>query len=222
MKVVAIIPTRNEAVGIAQIVTKTAPHVDDVLVVDGNSTDGTREAAASAGARVILDDGRGKGSALRMAARETDADILLFIDADGSHDPEDIPKLLKPLLQNEADLVVASRIRGGSDEMFGRFHNFIRASGVAVVTLVINVRWGKELTDVENGYRAIRRDVFEKLGLRAVDFDIEQEMVMKAVKKKYRVMEVASHEYSRQWGESKLPTFKKSLLFIWRLVVDLF
>jgi hypothetical protein len=77
-----------------------------------------------------------------------------------------------------------------------------------------------DLTDIQNGFRAIRKEVASKLGLEADDFDIEEEMVIKALKKGYRVSEVPSHEYERKWGKSKLSTWK-GWKFVWRLFVEL-
>ena len=115
--VTVVIPTKNEEGLIADIIEAARPHADEILVVDGHSTDRTREIAADMGARVVLDAGRGKGEALRRSFVEARHDILVFIDADGSHEPRDIPLLVEPILRGEAELVIASRTRGGSDEL---------------------------------------------------------------------------------------------------------
>src|SRR5207244_87553 len=95
-QVTVVIPTKNEEGLIAEIIHAARPHAAEVLVVDGHSTDRTREIAAGMGARVVLDAGRGKGEALRRSFSEARHDILVFIDADGSHDPKDIPLLVEP------------------------------------------------------------------------------------------------------------------------------
>src|SRR3954454_16856152 len=117
--VTVVIPTRNEEGLIADIIEAVRPHAAEILVVDGHSTDRTREIAAARGARVILDAGRGKGEALRRSFAEARHDVLVFIDAYGSHDPNDIPRLVEPILRGDAELVIASRTRGGSDELHG-------------------------------------------------------------------------------------------------------
>jgi len=218
--VTIVIPTRNEGGGIAQVVRAVLPHGDEVLVVDGHSTDTTREISEREGARVVLDGGRGKGDGLRTAIRHAKGDIIVFIDADGSHEASDIPKLVEPIAENRADLVVGSRTKGGSDEFEMDLDNLVRQIGSDLAATLINYRWRVNLTDIQNGFRAIRRSVARSLRLQANDFDIEEEMVMKCLKRGYRTAEVPSHEYTRKWGYSKLPT-SKGWKFVWRLMVEL-
>lgn len=219
--ITVIIPAKNEAGGIREIVQGSKPYADEILVVDGHSTDGTADLARQAGARVVLDNGRGKGAAVKLGIKEARGDILVFMDADGSHDPASIPSLVAPLLQDRADLVVGSRHHGGSDEWRGDLDNFLRAVGAGIITIAINYRWNVRITDALNGFRAIKRPVAAALGLTADDFDIEQQMVTRCLRKGYRVAEVASHESVRKWGRSKLPTYRKAYLFLGRLFLDL-
>lgn len=143
------------------------------------------------------------------------------MDADGSHEPSDIPVLVEPIIKNMADLVIASRHRGGSDEWGGDVTTYLRHIGSGFLSIVINSHWKTNLTDVLNGFRAARRDIAVKIPLRAMDFDVEQHMIVQFLKYGYRVTEVRSHEYCRKWGASKLPTFRKAYLFFWRLFLDL-
>src|SRR5258706_1664098 len=113
-----VIPTRDEEGLIGGIIDAVRPHAAEILVVDGHSTDRTREIAAALGARVILDGGRGKGEALRRSFAEARCEILVFIDADGSHDPSDIPQLVAPIRHGQAELVIASRTRSRSGELY--------------------------------------------------------------------------------------------------------
>jgi glycosyltransferase involved in cell wall biosynthesis len=221
MTVTVAIPARNEAGGIAEVVRSVKPYADEILVIDGRSADGTADLARQAGARVLSDNGRGKGAAVKQAIAEATGDIVVFIDADGSHTPETIPLLLAPILKNEADLVIGSRHRGGSDEWRGDLDNYLRSVGGGLITLSINYRWNIRITDVLNGFRAIRRTVALTLDLTADDFDIEQQMVTRCLRKGYRVTEVPSHESLRKWGQSKLPTYRKAYLFLGRLFLDL-
>jgi dolichol-phosphate hexosyltransferase len=214
-RVTIVVPTRDEEGGIAQIISAVGPYADEVLVVDGHSRDRTREIATSLGARVILDRGRGKGDALRLALDEAAGDILVFIDADGSHDAHDIPALVAPIKEGRADMVVGSRGKGGSDELHGTFEQFIRYIGSQLIMLAINYRWNVRLTDSQNGFRAVRRDVGRKLGLKSNLTTIEQEMLMKALKQGFRVTEIPSHEYERKWGTSKVVVWKLWWAYIW-------
>ncbi|MBI4753168.1 glycosyltransferase family 2 protein [Candidatus Desantisbacteria bacterium] len=215
--ITVIIVAKDEAGGIQSVVEQVKPYSDEVLVVDGHSKDKTREFAEQAGARVILDNGLGKGDAYKMGAEAAKGNILVFIDADGSHEPSDIPKLAQLITCGQADMVIASRMMGGSDEFHGNTSNYLRMVGGGLITLMINLRYKTQLTDVLNGFRAIKKDVFLSLKLAANDFDIEHEMIITCLRMGCKVSETASHEYERKWGKSKLPTFRKAHIFLWRL-----
>src|SRR5207249_10892863 len=130
---------------------------------------------------------------------EAAGDVIVFIDADGSHEPKDIPAMIAPIMIGQADMVVGSRGKGGSDELHGTVEQFIRYFGSQLIMLAINYRWDVRLNDSQNGFRAIRRDVARRLGMTSNLTTIEQEMLMKALKRRYRVAEIASHEYERRW-----------------------
>lgn len=219
--VTVVIPTKNEEGLIGEIVDSVRPY-GEVLVVDGRSTDRTREIAEAHGARVVLDRGKGKGQAIRQALNETTNDIVVFIDADGSHDPKDIPALVGPIAAGTADLVIGSRGKGGSDELHGTVGQFIRYVGSQLIMLAINYRWNVRLTDSQNGFRAIRRDVALKLDMQSDLTTIEQEMLMRALKRGYRVHEVASHEFERRWGVSKVSVSKLWWSYIWSFWRNIF
>ncbi len=216
-KVTVIVPTKNEAGGIRQVIRQIKPYADEILVIDGHSTDKTVDIVKKMGIRVIMDQRKGVGAAKRQAISKSSNDIIVLIDADGSHNAKDIPRLVKPIKQNKTDLVIASRIKGGSDEFNINLSGLIRQAGGDFVGAVINSRFKVTLTDTLCGYRAIRKSVVSKLNLNANDFDIEHEMIIKCLKKGFRVSEISSHEYARGWGVAKLPTFRKGWLFIWRL-----
>jgi dolichol-phosphate mannosyltransferase len=220
-RVTVVVPARDEEGLIGEIIDAVRPSCDEVLVVDGHSRDRTREIAAAHGARVVLDHGKGKGEALRLALEEATGDIVVFIDADGSHDPRDIPALVAPIAAGQSDLVIGSRGRGGSDELHGTFEQLIRYIGSQIIMLGINYRWNVRLTDSQNGFRAIRRDVGRRLGLTSNLTTIEQEMMMKALKQGYRVSEIASHEYERKWGTSKVVVWKLWFAYVWSFLRNL-
>lgn len=221
-KVTIVIPTKNEAQTIEKAIKSIKKYADELLIIDGHSTDNTREIAEKNNVRIVLDPGKGKGSGIRTGIKHAKHNIIVFIDADLSHEPKDIPKLVKPIKECKAHLVIASRRRGGSDdlEMNSFFNGFIRQAGNDVITLLINKRWNTNLTEIENGFRAIRKDIALKLRLNANDFDIEQEMIQKCLKKGFIVKEIPSHEYARAAGKSKLSTWKAARQLAWRLIKD--
>jgi len=216
-----VIPTRDEEGLIGEIVDLVRPYADEVLVIDGHSRDRTREIAAEHGARVALDGGKGKGEALRMAFEVATGDIVVFIDADGSHETKDIPAMVAPIIAGQSDMVVGSRGKGGSDELHGTVGQLIRYVGSQIIMLGINYRWNVRLTDSQNGFRAIRRDVGRQLGLTSNLTTIEQEMLMKALKKGFRVSEIPSHEYERKWGTSKVVVWKLWFAYVWSFLRNL-
>lgn len=225
VQISVIVPCRNEGRNIRPVLEWAAPHADELLVVDGHSCDDTRAIAAELGATVLLDNGKGKGDALRVGIAHASGDILVFIDADGSHDPRDIPALVQPIIAGNADHVSGSRMLGGSDELHATINQFVRLFGSQVITLSINYTQGVRLTDSQNGFRAIWAEVARSLALESEIPTIEQEMVIKTVRSGYRICEVATHEYVRSNGESNFRVldvwfqFVKSwlyYLFIWR------
>ena len=102
-----IICARNEAGGIGRLIASVKPYCEEIVVVDGHSEDETAALAEQTGARVVLDNGRGKGDAYQVGIRETTGEIQVFMDADGSHDPAEIPDIIRPIEQDLADLLAA-------------------------------------------------------------------------------------------------------------------
>lgn len=221
-RVTVVIPTKNEEETLGEIIEGVKPFCDEVLVVDGFSTDRTRDIATCKGARLELDGGKGKGDGIRTGIEKASGDIVVFIDADGSHDPADIPMLLEPIVNRSMDMIIASRMKGGSDELYGTLEEFFRLVGSMIITLSINYRFKVRLTDSQNGFRAIRKQVAESLCLSENTHAIEGEMVIKCLKKKFRVGEVASHEYRRKAGQSKINLWRDSHQFVWTVVKNIF
>lgn len=206
---------RNEEHTIAEVVRGAAPYADEVVVMDGGSADRTADHAIEAGARVIQDPGVGKGAAVRLAIDRVDADVLVLMDADGSHDPHDIPKLALPIVEGRLDLVVGSRFMGGSEELSISFAQLIRTIGNILMNITINWRWRVQLSDTLNGYRAVRRSAVRKVGLRESRHTVEQEMVMKMLRHGYRVGNVPTHEFARTHGTSHINVAREWPLFAW-------
>ena len=220
--VAVVIPARNEEATITDAVRRAKQFAHDVLVMDGHSTDETATRAREAGARVVLDPGLGKGSALRASLEAVSAEVIVFMDADGSHDPEDIPRLALPVARGDTDLCVGSRFAGGSDELSATFGQLVRTIGNVSMNIAINTRWGVGLTDTLNGFRAVRRAAAVSIGLREDRHTIEQEMVMKMLRHGYRVANAPTHEYARQHGQSHIRIWREWPKFVWCVIVNLF
>jgi dolichol-phosphate hexosyltransferase len=216
--VTVVIAALNEAPTIAGIVTRCLAHARDVLVVDGHSSDATVARAIAAGARVLTDHGRGKGDALRTAIPAIATSIAVFVDADGSHDPDDIPRLVLPIANDAADHVTASRLIGGSSELHGGFDEFLRLAGSSFITACINRRFGVGLSDSQNGFRALRASVLRDLVLRENSTTIEQEMIIETLRRGYRMAEIGSHEERRRFGRSHIRVWRSAPRYLSSLV----
>jgi glycosyltransferase involved in cell wall biosynthesis len=220
-RVAAVVLARNEANTIADTVQGAATFVHEVHVMDGRSSDDTPAIAARCGACVHADDGKGKGSAMRQSLALTETDIVVFLDADGSHDPADIPKLVLPVIRGEAMLCVGSRFTGGSEELSVDVGQLVRTIGNISMNIAINKRWNVSLTDTLNGFRAVRRQAALQLGLVENTHTIEQEMVMKALRHGYRVINVPTHERSRRYGSSHIKIWREWPAFVWCVIVNI-
>ncbi len=217
-KLTVVVPTLNEEATLAAVLAAVEPYADELLVVDGGSVDRSRDIALEMGVRVVQDCGRGKGAAIRRALEEASHPVVVFVDADGSHEPADVGRLVAPILRDEADIVVGSRMTGGSDELFSDLPEFIRLAGSMIINLMINYRWNVRLSDTQNGYRALVRDRVRSLGLTENGTTIEQEMVMKALAAGHRVLNVPSHEYRRQGGMSKVIVRRVWPRYVWNVL----
>ena len=188
-KIVAAIPCFNEERCIGSVVVKAKKYVDKVVVIDDGSSDATAEVAAGAGA-VVYQHGqnRGYGAAIRTAlekGRQLGADILVILDGDGQHDPKDIPNLVKPLLSNEADIVIGSRFMGE-----GKRPPFHRRVGQRVLTVFTNVGSGQKVSDSQSGFRAYSSEALKKLNLTEDGMSVSSEIQFAIKKSGLRVIEV--------------------------------
>ena len=212
--VTVVIAALNEAPTIADIVTRCRQYAAEVIVVDGHSDDGTARLAAAAGATVLADNRKGKGDALRVAIPHVTTMVTVFVDADGSHDPDDIPKLVLPIVNGAADHVTGSRLIGGSSELHGGFDEFFRLAGSSFITACLNWKFGVRLSDSQNGFRAIRTDVLRELDLRENTTTVEQEMIIETLRRGYRMAEVPTHEYCRRFGTSHIRVWRAAPRYV--------
>lgn len=220
--VTVVMPSLNEGTTIGDIIEKIKAYSSDILVVDGHSRDDTARIATASGARVFFDGGRGKGEAIRSIIPHIKRGITVFIDADGSHDPDDIPRLVQPILADEADHVSGSRLIGGSSELHGGFDECFRLMGSSLITAFINNRFHVRLSESQNGFRAIKTSVLKDIGLTENITTIEQEMIIKTLKKGYRMAEVPAHEYKRLAGCSKIRLHKVAFRYVYAMIKHLY
>ncbi|HTS60374.1 MAG TPA: glycosyltransferase family 2 protein [Candidatus Acidoferrales bacterium] len=201
MRVSVIIPTRNEAAALTHVLADLSTcRVEEVLVVDSNSTDGTPEVAARMGARVIAEPRRGYGQAcLTGMAHASSPDVIVFLDGDYSDRPAELPNLLAPIVEGRADITIGSRLRGPRARRAMPWH---AAFGNRLAAFLINVLFGQHITDL-GPFRAARAEVVRQLALEETTYGWAVEMILKGALQGYRVVEVPVSYYPRI-GESKI------------------
>jgi glycosyltransferase involved in cell wall biosynthesis len=186
--IVAIIPCYNTACHIGEVVKKTLPHVDKVIVVDDGSKDATAQLAGEAGATVVShENNKGYGGAIKTCfktARDVGATILITIDGDGQHNPEEITNLTRPILENRADIVIGSRF-------LTRKHQIpdYRRFGIKVITWLYNFGSKAKVSDSQSGFRAYSSDVITKLSLRENGMSNSVEILVNARRQNFRFAE---------------------------------
>jgi dolichol-phosphate mannosyltransferase len=220
--VTVVIPAKNEEKTIGEVVEKARKFAQEIIVVDGHSTDATPSEAQKRGAIVVCDHRKGKGDAIRQAIPRISHEITVFMDGDGSHDPDDIPRLVEPIVKDEADHVSGSRLLGGSSELHGGFDEFLRLMGSSLITACIGWKFKVRLSESQNGFRAIKTGVLKELDLKENITTIEQEMIIKTLKKGFRLAEVAAHEYKRKFGSSHIKIGRVWFRYVYSLIKYLF
>ncbi len=216
--VTLVILTLNEIDGVTQVVPKLPLHaVDEILVVDGGSTDGTLGFFEARGIRVVRQERRGRGEAFRLAAQHARNDQLVFFSPDGNENPDDIPRLVEGLAAGY-DMVIASRfMTGGRSEDDDKFLFASRRWGNLLFTWLANVLCGRGgwITDTINGYRAVTRAAFQRLAPDAHGYAIEFQMSIRALQLGLRVLEIPTQESPRIGrGVSKLNAIPVGFRFL--------
>jgi len=190
---------------------------DEVLIIDGNSSDGTIDFWREKGHKVYIQKIPGRGAAFIEGVANTTGENLIFFSPDGNENPADIPKIIKELEKN--DLVIATRFgKGGRSEDATWFRRF----GNNMFTFLVNLFFRAGVTDAVNGFRGIKRNKFEQLNLPPSRFEIEFQMTLRAGKLKYLIKEIPTFEGDRIGGYSKAGSFSVGFSYIKVLIRELF
>ncbi|WP_297519489.1 S-layer glycoprotein N-glycosyltransferase AglJ [Thermococcus sp.] len=195
-----VIPTLNEEDGIGKVIDAFKEQgYTNILVIDGNSKDKTREIAKEKGARVVIQSGKGKGQAVAEAFSLVNTDVAVLIDGDGTYDPYDVEKMIEPIREGIAEHVIGNRLINYEKGAFTR----LNVIGNKILNWLFRVTYGVELYDILSGYRALTRDVYKSVNLTKNGFEVETELTVETLAKGFRIVEVPINYYKRH-GETKL------------------
>jgi glycosyltransferase involved in cell wall biosynthesis len=222
MRISFLIPSYNERATILEVLERIeALGLDrQLIIVDDGSTDGTDELlreweSGREGVVLIRQENQGKGAAIRAAIPHIDGEIAVIQDADMEYDPADVPALVEPIEQGDADVEFGSRLSGGRPQ---RAYLFWHLVGNRFLSLVTGLLYNTTLSDMETGYKAFRGDVLRGLDLRQSDFSIEPEITAKICKRNLRIYQLPISYYGRTYAEGKKITWRDGFKALWVLL----
>jgi glycosyltransferase involved in cell wall biosynthesis len=204
-----IIPTLNEAGNILEeliTIEKELAYPKEIIVVDGDSTDGTKEKVKDTNCKLIIEPRRGYGNALRTGIKNAKGDVVVMVDGDGTYEVKHINLLLDKMIKNDAELCLATRMYDPNKAM--GLMNFIANK---VITFCFDLLYGQFLSDSQSGFRAISHSAIEKVELGEEDMAFATEMLVKFAKKGFKMVEVPTVYKSRKYGKTKLRKIKSGV-----------
>jgi glycosyltransferase involved in cell wall biosynthesis len=224
MKLSIIVPVFNERQTVAQIIARIeeTPYEKEIIVIDDFSTDGTRDilqqldtSRQAPSVRVLYHAvNQGKGAALRTGIASAAGDILIIQDADLEYDPSEYGVLIQPILAGRADVVYGSRFLSGPHRVLFFWHSL----GNKALTLLSNMFTDLNLTDMETGYKAFRRELFSRISIEENRFGFEPEITAKVAKLRCRLYEVPISYFGRDYSEGKKITWKDGFAALYCIV----
>ena len=208
-RITVLVCTLNEAENLPQVLPKIPKWVDEILLVDGHSTDGTVEVAEEIcpEIKVLYQPGIGKGDAIKYGIQRATSDIVVTLDADGETNPEDIPRFIEPLIAG-VDFAKGSRLTRGCPQNMP-WHRWL---GNRILASTCNILLGTRYTDVCSGYNAFWKTAFLRLNTKNDGFEMEQEILVRVKKVGLKVAEVEHETMGRLNGSSKVSAIKQGLI----------
>jgi len=218
MTTALIILTLNEVDGFKEIM----PHVkrewvDELIVIDGGSTDGTIEEAKKMGFNVIVQKRKGHGAAITLGVESTKSDNIVIFGPDGNHEPEEIPQLIRKV-QEGYDQVIVSRFAKGSVNLDA---GIMDTFGNKLFAFLTNLFFGGDLTDVLNESRLITRKAMAEIKFDAIGLNSTLQMTIRGLKKRQKIFEIVGNEGKRIGGKRKVRSFQTGCLLVKMIVKEL-
>ncbi len=219
-----IIPVYNEKNTINLIIEKLKKVnlnriKKQIIIVDDCSTDGTKEILKKIGKKdksikiIFKEKNEGKGAAIKTAISYIKGEVTIIQDADLEYDPQDIPKLLQPIKDDEAEITFGSRFFGARRAFL--FWNYIANK---ILNFITNLFYNTILTDMETCYKMFKTEIIKKINIKAKGFDFEPEFTAKVLKKKYRIYEVPINYYGRSYEEGKKIKAKDGFIAVFKII----
>jgi glycosyltransferase involved in cell wall biosynthesis len=217
-----IVPVYNEAASVEDVLQRvySLPLRAEVIAVDDGSTDDTPEILE----RYARSDGlislrhernRGKGAAVRTGLAHSTGDVVLIQDADMEYDPNEVPELIRPIVDGYADVVYGSRLTGGRPQ---RAYMFWHLVGNRLLALLTNLLWNTTLSDMETGYKAFRGEIVRSFELTEEDFRIEPEITANVLDRRLRLYQLPIAYYGRAYDEGKKISWRDGPPAVWTLL----
>ncbi len=221
-----VIPVFNEEFTIRDIIARTKSTLEqlklsyEILVVDDGSVDRSPEISQTSEVHVLKEAHQGKGHALRLGFRRAKGTVIVTLDSDGSHQPEEIPLVLRCIMKNKADFVIGSRflythINNGQIPNVNRIGNRMFNNLIQLLTSM-------KISDSQSGFRAIRSSILKKMKLNSRGYEVESEMLVKALKMGVRVIEIPISFEQRTVGKSKLDPLRDGAKILYSIIASYF
>lgn len=213
-----ILPSLNEEQSIQKVIeeikTINLPK-NEIIVVDGCSTDATIKIVKKLNIKIIIEPKRGYGIAINRGVNAAKGEIIVILDSDYTYPASYIPQLIVPLVKNEADLVLGNRLTNKCFALMKKSHLF----GNIILTLWFNVIFLSRFKDTQTGFRAFRKNDFERLGIRSNGIFFPSEFLFKALKKRFRIVEIPI-KYRLRIGKSKLSPLRDGILILLKMLIN--